>query len=499
MKKILYFVIAVLLLTGSSCNKNFDPNLSGLLSPSTFPKTPEEFELYALTTYKPFGAKWGYNDVAYQNMFFSYEYGHLVMFDMTTDQFAPFPEWGGFWENFSKGDFTFLITQGKQSHFEKVRYITRMTQIIADLEKSTVLTDAKKKQLIAEVRMGRGWAMFYLLHMYGPLPVILDPAKINTAAESDLARPARADFVTAIASDLRFAADNLEKSPAEYGRFNKGLALGVLMRLYLNEKDFTKAESVGREIIPLGYSLVTDYASLFREATEKNTETIWAVTCDKAATGDNLKGNFNIWGRYCYPAGMKGISMPSGWASPAGAFTPTWAFYDSFDPADKRRELMIPAYTTIGGQAKTRANMRGPVLRKYPDESGGADFQGNDIPLLRYADVLLMLAESINQNSGPTSEAIGFVNEVRQKHGHIGNLSATDIASKTALNDAIFRERGWEMYFEGLRKMDLIRFGKWQSALNAAGKTPDPNKVLFPVPQYALDVSSGKLKQTDGY
>ena len=497
MKKLLNILFIVLALCTFSCKKNFEPNLSGLLSTSIFPKTAEEFELYALSAYKPFGAKWGYSEVDYQNMFFSPEYGHLVMFDLTSDQFAYFPEWGGLWEGFSKGDFTFLKQQGKGSHFEKVRLVTKTTQILADLEKTTVLSDEKKKQLMAEVRMARGWMMFYLLHMYGPLPVILDPAKINTAAEADLTRPKRNDFVSAIASDLRFAADNLPTNPTDYGRFNKGVALGVLMRLHLNEKDFVNAEKVGREILPLGYSLVSDYAGLFREATKKNNETIWAVTCDKSANGDNLKGNFNIWGRYCYPADMKGISMPSGWASPAGAFTPTWAFYDSFDSTDKRRLLMIPSYTSTNGQLKTRINMRGPVLRKYPDESGGPDFQGNDIPVLRYADVLLMLAEAINQNSGPTSEAIGYINQVRNRSA-LNNLPAVDVATKDALNDAILRERGWELYFEGVRKMDLVRFGKWPSALSGiSGKQPGPN-YLLPVPQYALDLNGG-LTQTPGY
>ncbi|NII25288.1 RagB/SusD family nutrient uptake outer membrane protein [Pseudoflavitalea sp. X16] len=495
MKQLCTILFAFAFLLGG-CKKNFDPVITGVLSSSNFPKTEAEYELYALATYKPFGAKWGYPDVEYQNMFFSYEYGHLVMFDLPSDIFSVFSEWGGFWEGFSKTDFTFLRSQGKQSHFEKVRYVTRMTQILADLEKADI-PEAKKKQLMAEVRMGRGWTMFYLLHLYGSLPVILDPAKINTAAEGDLTRLSREAFVASIEQDLRYAADNLVKAPAEYGRFNQGLALGILLRLYLNEKSWQKAEQAGRELLPLGYSLVTDYASLFTAATEKNNETIWAVSVDPTSTGGNFQGSFNAWAFYSYPDNMKGIKMNGGWGPGVGVFTPTWAFYDSFDPLDKRRQLLIPTYVTKSGQTKDRTNMRGPVLRKYPDNDG-PEMQGNDIPVLRYADVLLMLAEAINQNNGPTAEAIGFVNEVRSKHGGMGNLAAADIASKQAFNDAILRERGWDLYFEGVRKMDLIRHGKWQSALTAAGKTPGPGE-LFPVPQYVIDVSNGKLQQTPGY
>lgn len=84
--------------------------------------------------------------------------------------------------------------------------------------------------------------------------------------------------------------------------------------------------------------------------------------------------------------------------------------------------------------------------KEYPESNPGSDIQGNDIPILRYADVILMLAEAINQQNGPTSEAVGYVNEVRQKHGGLGILSAAATASKEAFDEAIPAERGWEVY-----------------------------------------------------
>ena len=501
MKKILLASLIAAGLSVGGCNNNFDPVITGVLSPANFPKTEADFELYALQAYKPFGSKWGYSDVEYQNMFFSPEYGHLAMFDLPTDQMNVFTEWGGLWEFFSKGDFTFLRTQGKQSHFEKVRYVTRMTQVIADIEKSEI-SDAAKNKFIAEARMGRAWTMYYLLHMYGPVPVILDASLINTIAESDLTRPSRESYVSTVAGDLRFAADNLELSPSEYGRFNKGLALGILTRLHLNEKNWAEAEKAARETIALGkYSLVTDYAGLFREATEVNPETIWAVNCDPIApTNGEGGGNFNALALYCLPGDFKSTKLNGGWASPSGVFCPTWQFYDSFDPADKRRALLIPTYTDKSGATRTRANMRGPVLKKYPDESSpGADVQGNDMPVLRYADIMLMLAEAINQQAGPTPEAIGLVNEIRTKHAGLPALGAAATASKTAFNDAILRERGWEFYFEGIRKIDLVRHGKWASALESVGKVTRGPSELFPVPQYVINVGEGKINQTSGY
>jgi hypothetical protein len=94
MKKIFFASVIAAVVSISSCNNNFDPVITGVLSPANFPKTEADFELYALQAYKPFGSKWGYSDVEYQNMFFSPEYGHLAMFDLPTDQMNIFRKSG---------------------------------------------------------------------------------------------------------------------------------------------------------------------------------------------------------------------------------------------------------------------------------------------------------------------------------------------------------------------------------------------------------------------
>ncbi|SDL06248.1 Starch-binding associating with outer membrane [Catalinimonas alkaloidigena] len=495
MKK-LYFLLSTLVLLAGGCTENLDPQLYGSLSPVNFPQSENDFELYMLEVYKPFNAKWGYQDLDWQNNFYSYEYGYVQLFDAPTDLFAEFPEWGGFFEAFSKANFVFLKTQGRTSHFEKVRFVTRITKIIDDLEQADI-REEPKNQFLAEAHMARGWIMYYLLHLYGPLPVILDPALIGTDAEDNLTRPDRATYVSAIAEDLQFAAEHLDAYPAEYGRFNRGIALTVLMRLYLNEKNFQQAEEIGREIQTMGYSLVEDYTSLFREATEINNETIFAVSCQPDQSGNQNQGNMNAFAFYCYPSDYPGEKVQGGWPSPNGVYAANWSFYDSFDPNDERRNLLVAEYVNKSGETRDRSNLRGAVVAKYPDEGGGTNaFQGNDLPLARYADVLLMLAEAINETSGPTAEAVELINQVRRRAG-IGDLPEADIASKEALRDAILRERGWELYFEGYRKMDLVRHGKWEAALQSVGKTPGP--TLLPLPDYAINNSGGQLTQNEGY
>ncbi len=497
MKKIVYLFLAMSTIMFMGCETDFDPQITGVLSPVNFPKTEKDFELYVLDCYRPFGSKWGYPGVSYQNMFFSPEYGHLVMNDLSGDQFRLFTNWGGFFEGFSKADFSFMRTQGRSSHYEKVRFITQMTKILDDTDKAENLRDETKKRLMAEVRMSRGWTMFFLLNMYGPVPVIIDPSLIGTSAEADQTRPPESFFVDVITADLVYAAEHLPTKPNEYGRFNKGLALGILMRHHLQQKNWADAITAGTTLLGMGYSLVGNYASLFRSASERNNETIWAVSCDERSTGDNYLGNFNAWSYYCYPNNMPGIATTTGWGPGVGVFSVRWDYYDTYDHQDSRRDIIITSYTTSFGKQFSRANMPGAVLRKYPDEDG-PQYQGNDIVILRYADVLLMMAEALNNHhNGPTQEAIGYINSVRQRAG-LNDLGPEDLLSKDVFNDAILRERGWELLFEGTRRLDLVRFGKWPQALIDAGKIPGPSH-LFPVPQYAIDVSEGKLVQTDGY
>lgn len=502
MKRIIYGLLVSLLFI-SACEKNLDPEIYGNINTSIdFPVTEEEWELYALEVYKTFTSKWEYipyediNGPVLYHMWFSIEESFFQLFDYGTDQMAVFTDWGSRFEIPSTANYEpYVNFPENQCPFNKVKEVTRMTKIIDDLTNADISTE-KKNQLIGEARVARAWTMYFLLHLYGPVPVILIPELVNDdAALSDLTRPTRSVFVESIAADFRFAADNLPQDMPDYGRFNKGLALTQLMRLYMNEKDFVNAESVGREISDMGFALVEDYASLFMEATERNTETIYAISCHASGAGRPADANFNPYSFYFFP-----YDYPEnpGWAGPAQApYMVTWEFYHSFDAADERQATLIASYESTAGSTIGEADMPGAIINKYPKTSTET-FAGNDIVIARYADVLLMLAEAINENnSGPTAEAIAMVDEVRARSGLAG-LEAGDIASKDAFNDAILRERGWELYFEGVRKFDLERHGEWPDLVNAVeGKLAGP--YLLPIPQYAISASGGTLNQNSGY
>jgi len=136
---------------------------------------------------------------------------------------------------------------------------------------------------------------------------------------------------------------------------------------------------------------------------------------------------------------------------------------------------------------------------KYlPDRDAKGASHGNDIPEIRYADILLSRAEALNELNGPNQESINLINLIRNRAG-LGNLNLADFESKEALRDHILKERGWEFYSEGHRRMDLIRMNKFISGALERGKTnAKPFHVLFPIPQVVMD-SDPSMVQNDGY
>ncbi len=487
MKKILLTIFTALLL--ASCTNDFDPKLYGTLSTNNFPSTKKEYESYMLTVYYPFTANWGYSFVNWQYGWYVPELGSTELFDMCSDEMVPYNGWGGHWAIISSGDFSSLKSQAVSGcHFEKVRDITRDSKIIYDLQNasSTVLSESVKNEYTAEARFARGVNMYFLLHLYGPVPVIIDGAQVNdVTALGNMARPTRTDYVGWIEADLKYAVDHLPVTASNYGRFTKGAALTYLMRLYMNEKNFVNAESIGRQIVAMNkYSLVSDYASLFNEATENNSETIWSLISQ-----NNGNYDFNFLSIYCMPSSISLNKINGGWGSAdGGVFSMSWKFYDTFESGDLRKNCMITSYQDRSNPSKTwdRTNLTGAVINKYPALGGSTNSaQGNDIVACRYADVLMMLAEAINENNGPTSEAIGYVNQIRNRAG-LANLSSSSTASKEVLRSAIFMERGHEFFFEGLRKMDMRRMGYWtNSYMTQYNKTI--GSYYWPVPDYVTN------------
>ena len=516
MKKILLYTVAATCMMGtvSSCENDFDAKIFGQLSTTNFPATATDYENYLMDCYVPYTFTWGY------------KFGNanrqcipmilLKTLDITTDESSPWllnGSWGGDWIFMPNAQFGDMAYADRGSDYEKVRDITRFTTIIDEINKAPdhILSEQKKNSMLGEARLCRGLMMYYLLHLYGPVPVIVDPAKVsNQDEEAYLERPSLDVMTQYITDDLLFATQHAPETQSEKGRFTADFARFCLMRHYLNEGShmdgyYQKAYDMYSQFHG-SYSLFdkgeNPYADQFKNANKFNQETIMAVSCNSNSTGDGTDGNFNPLSWQLIPVDAtkvddKGNPTPfylqgGGWGQ---CYNVSKYFYDSFEHGDKRAETILTSYysSKYGWVTPDKIGdlWDGFIINKYPIETASA-FQGTDFPLARWADVLLMRAEAdVRWHNTVSSEAITCVNLVRHRAG-LQDLSQDKTSSVSSFLDALLMERGHEMMFEGCRKIDLIRFGKYYTQKTACGSKP--SSQYFPIPDYAVQQA-----QNSGY
>jgi hypothetical protein len=124
------------------------------------------------------------------------------------------------------------------------------------------------------------------------------------------------------------------------------------------------------------------------------------------------------------------------------------------------------------------------ATKKYADSTGSITYyDGHSVDLLRYADVLLSRAEALNELTGPATESISLINEVKGR-SHAKQLDLANY-NQSSLRDAILQERGWEFFYEGKRRQDLIRMGKYDVLVNAyLNRIGQPSNIVMPKNQY---------------
>ncbi len=487
MKKFKFLFLSIVVLLGS-CTKDLVSVDYSDINPNIFPKSAADLDAMVNAAYYPLRGAW------FDGIFSTSERGVMFLSDATTeilhgkygDQLT------ASLQNYKPTDV--LFTRYYDDFYNK---ISSMTITIDLINRSTVSDDLKKKA-VAHVRCARGLLAYTLFDLYGPIVIApLDILK-NPLQEQPLARLTNAEMVAFIEADLTAAATDLPApADAEYGKFNKALAKMIDIRLNLHEKNWAKVKTLCDEIIAFNsYSLDANYAAMWDLDGAKNShEVIWAIPCDYAGTSENQ------W---------QLMVLPSNFA-PKGGFgtiTSTWWFYDRFEPADKRKEMLLAQYTGTDGITYNRANPGsildwGPLpLKMNQDANRTTGLSTVDIVMYRYADVLLSKAEAIANGAGtPTAEAMQLVNTVRKRAGLTDKLLA-NYNSLALFNDLVLLERSHEFWCEnGQYRADLIRNGKFISRCQEvhASTYTGPNKVVYPFSLKAVAEGKGKFIQNPGY
>ncbi len=390
--------------------------------------------------------------------------------------------------------------------------ISRCTMVMDDIETSGLSQDAKNKYL-AEVRCARGYLSYILFDMFGPL--VIAPLEVlkNPLIEAPLPRLSNEEMVKFIEDDLLFATEYLPlPKNTEYGKFSKGLAKTLLIRLYLHETVHDKAyydkvELTARELMgsEYGYSLVESYPSLFEPGgmDEKNPEYIFVIPSSQAGP------NTSQWLMMAMPPDSD--SPVKGW----GTVQSSWWFYDTFEENDTRKTYLITEYVSSaeGHPVVNRANPMatmdlGPIPQKYmmdPTVPGNSGFSQYDIVEYRYPEVLLSLAEAIvmKPSGSLNGEALELMNQIRRRAG-LENKSLADFPTTESFIDQLLTERSHEFWCEnGQYRADLIRFDKLYDRVMLLNNNVAPyaskDKYLFPLPLSVIVDGKGQVKQNPGY
>tara|TARA_R110001606_G_scaffold399277_1_gene583348 strand:+ start:5784 stop:7256 length:1473 start_codon:yes stop_codon:yes gene_type:complete len=489
MKNIKICLLGILSFLAVSCNPELESIYFNEVNPTIFPASEADVESLTLAAYYPLRGSW------FNGIHTTSERGLMFMLDATTEILQ-----GPYGDQQVQTFHSYNTTSAGVTRFYDDFYneISTMTLNIDAIEKSNVNENFKKLG-IAEIKCARAFLAYELFDLYGPL--VIAPLEVleTPLIETPLARLSVEETVNFIEKDLLEAVEDLPSpQDANYGRFSKGMARMILIRLYLHQKRWADVETQANAIIAMNhYDLEDDYVGLWDEvAPVDSKEIIFSVPADYAGTSENQ------WQLMVLPA-----NFPN--RGGFGTIQSSWQFYDSFEDTDIRKTNLIAEYQGTDGITYNRSNpgnymQLGPLpLKIAEDADRNTGLTTVDIILYRYADVLLSKAEALaNKSNIPSQEAIDLVNIVRQR-AQITPILLADNADIDSFNKMILLERSHEYWCEnGQYRSDLIRHGKYKEyadALNSAASQSEPYKELFPFSLARIAEGKGAFIQNPGY
>lgn len=356
--------------------------------------------------------------------------------------------------------------------------IQKANVVLNRIDNITYADPAQKQSRKGEMLFIRALLYFNLVRFYGDVPLVTtettDPNKLFGQG-----RQPAAQIYDQIKADLTAAIGFLPDLPAQPGRVIKTAAETLLGKVYLTLKDYTNAKAQLLTVVNSGkHALLGRVQDVFAVSNENNKEIIFSVQFASGING-NSEGSimFQQFSPSATVSGAKGHNLP------------TLSLYNLYTAGDQRKNVYV-----------TLAATGAPFDNKLSPPPGNVITDGpSDFVVLRYADVILMLAEAENE-LGNTAPAAGYLNQVRNRAG-LANTTASDQAT---LRDAIMLERRLELIGEGHRWFDLLRTGTAITVMNKWFKdnniliTIDQHNLLMPVPQSQVNTDPA-IKQNPGY
>lgn len=404
------------------------------------------------------------------------------------------------------------------SYMQPSANIALCNQIYYQITVSPGINPDLKSRILAEIRGVRAFWYYILIDLYGNVPIVTD-----FLDQSQPATKKRAEVFSFIVNELNAIKDVLRRdvaTPASYGKFTRGAAYTLLAKMYLNATvwnpaggaKWKEAADACDSVINMPYQL-ENWKINFAPNNHISKEAILSAAFKAGGSGRQNMIAYNTL-HYFDPIAM-GLTLV-----PWNGIGANPDYVKSFDQDDLRYKgsfLIGPMRDPTSGAIIMTAHGRplihtvdmvmnelgpdgwgwinqeeGARINKWEYEAGLSNTMENDFHIFRLADVYLMKAEALLRDGKPAADALPLVNAIRVR-GLPNKLYNT-----VTLED-IYKERRFELAWEGFTRQDMIRYDKFLAARPPfKPQVSDKKYLLFPIPQVAIDANN-KLDQNDGY
>jgi hypothetical protein len=398
--------------------------------------------------------------------------------------------------------------------------IQRCDVILDRIAKAPAVGDSVRKQITGEAKGLRALYYYELVRLFGKLPLYLH--EVTDESKAFIARSSVDSVYSQIIADATDAL-GLLKAPASFpqnGKVTKGTMATLLGDVYLTRKEYTKASDILKTVTTMGYDLLPDYSTVFKKASENSKESIFEVQYTAGTDGQSSSFIYKFTPVTLNTTVILGVNFNN---TAGGWNVPTQDLVDTYEPNDKRLDATVGVVkgklaASLDFVADSVTSILNPptagetqiyFAKKFYEPPYGTIYSNTDQnwPIYRYADVLLMLAEALNEG-GQSADALPYLKKVRDRAG-LTEITTTD---KDQLRTIILHERRVELALENKRWFDLLRTGTAKSVMTAFGiaqkakysyispnaYTIDDWRLIFPVPNREAMVAP-ILGQNDGY
>lgn len=494
----------------SACDDMLEPKVFMDISSENFFETEGDCDAALTGLYAPLHSAggWGYSDIGtadwdwYASLYSQDAASYYLRCMLSTDELAGyFISLTGAVQEYNFGPSTWSMSSSSVV-YNIIRFVARATDAIDRIDKAGNVNELVRERYVAEAKVLRAYYMYILYDLFGPVNAKLDPETLTDKTITP--RPSKEVYCAQIIRDLDDAIatagmpESYNQDANNWGRMSKGIARMLKLKLYMHNKEWSNAEATAREIMGMEtYALLDNYKDVFNKS--RNSEVIFGIPCNEQAQ--------NVWLQEVLHNAFKSSEDGSfvggsGWRT----FYMPWNFYDKMfaNRNDSRLNTILDRFINSRNVLITReqtgsTGIQGAIPLKYMDTGDDLHLgHGLDIVVFRLADVQLLLAEAINEQHGPTEEAIKLVEEIADRANT--SIPAEVKTGQSAFRQFILDERARELYCEGTRRQDLVRNGTLiQNARNRGYTMAQDHMTVYPIPQDVIIEGGGIIFQNEGY